>query len=200
MEKLFIQFFAKYFGRIAHNYIRQVRKYSGDPYYTHTERVHDIVMLHGGNAYQGAAAYLHDYREDVVTLLKFQQRWFALFVFESLYWTLFPTRVHELVTELTDVYTSEDYPVKQNPVWNRKWRKEMEAKRISQISDEAKTIKLADLFDNTESIVNDDADFAITYLKEKHHIMKGLWGGNHDLFVIVKKQLQENIDKLKVIV
>lgn len=186
---------AKWFGRAAHTFIRQRRKYSGVWYFTHTEAVHDIVMAHGGNKYQGAAAYLHDYREDVVTKLKAEGRWFWLNVFEFFYWSLFPERVHKLVTELTDVYTSENYPDN-----NRKWRKAKEAERISQISDEGQTIKLADLFNNTESIVNDDPDFAITYLKEKHHMMKGLYGGNHVLYMKVKKQLQESIDKLKVIV
>jgi hypothetical protein len=99
---------------------------------------------------------------------------------------------------LTDVYTSEAYPVKQNPLWNRKWRKANEAHRISEISDEGKTIKLADLFSNTLSIVKDDPDFAITYLKEKAHIIKGLHGGNPELYGKVKKQLNEAMTLLDV--
>jgi hypothetical protein len=118
-----------------------------------------------------------------------------------LFWLL-PDEVKNLVQELTDVYTSENYPVKQNPLWNRKWRKAQEAHRISQVSDAAKEIKLSDLFDNTASIVSEDADFAITYLKEKHHMMKGLHGYhvNRDLYHLVENQLKQNIDKLKVIV
>ena len=188
-----IEFCAKWFGRAAHGFIGQVRKYSGVSYYTHTEKVNKIVKAHCGNAYQGAACYLHDYREDVVTKLEADGRWFWLNVFEFFYWVLFPARVHKLVNELTDEFTSENYPEQ-----NRKWRKAQEANRISRISDEAKTIKLADLYDNTESIVNDDPKFAITYLKEKAVVMKGLHGGNRELYGIVKKQLDDGIIKLDV--
>lgn len=202
MKLSFVEFAAKWFGRIAHTYIGQRRKYSGVWYFTHTEAVHNTVMRFGGTKYQGAAAYLHDYREDVVTYLKAHGKFIALWVFETIYKILFPQVVRQLVIELTDIYTSEDYPVKQNPVWNRKWRKAQEAHRISQVSDAAKEIKLADLYDNTSSIVNEDADFAITYLKEKHHMMKGLRGYyvNRDLYHLVENQLKQNIDKLKVIV
>jgi hypothetical protein len=75
-----------------------------------------------------------------------------------------------------------------------------EAVRLSQISDDAKTIKLADLFHNTNSIVAEDEGFAKTYLKEKHRILKGLSGGNFSLHRLVKKQLKENIDKLRIVV
>lgn len=191
----FIEFAAKWFGRAAHTYIRQRRKYSDVWYYTHTEDVHDIVMAHGGNKYQGAASYLHDYREDVVThLIKHNQR-FALFVFEAFYWIVFPKRVTTLVKELTDIYTSENFPNQ-----NRKWRKTHEAERIAKISNEGKTIKLGDLFSNTRSIVESDPDFAITYLKEKHLMMKGLTTGNRELYGKVKKQMHDCIDKLNVVV
>lgn len=198
----FVEFAAKWFGRAAHTYIGQRRKYSGVWYFRHTEAVHDTVMRFGGTKYQGAAAYLHDYREDVVTYLKAHGKFIALWVFETVYKILFPLVVREMVIELTDVFTSENYPVKQNPEWNRKWRKAQEAHRISQISDASKEIKLADLFDNTSSIVSEDADFAITYLKEKHHVMKVLHGihVNKNLRHLVQNQLQENIDKLNVIV
>lgn len=196
----FVEFAAKWFGRIAHTYIGQRRKYSGVWYFRHTEAVHDTVMRFGGSRYQGAASYLHDYREDVVTYLKAHGKWIALWVFETIYKILFPLVVRELVIELTDVYTSENYPVKQNPLWNRKWRKAQEAHRISKISDAAKEIKLADLYDNTSSIVNEDADFAITYLKEKHYVMKFLHGEhvNRNLYHVVHAQMQKNIDLLKV--
>ena len=197
----FIEHYSKWLARAAHGYIGQKRKYSGVRYTIHTEAVHAIVMRYGGTPYQGAAAFLHDTFEDYVTKVKAEKRWIALYVFLFLFWLL-PRQVKQLVHELTDVYTSENYPVKQNPQWNRKWRKHQEAARIAKISDAAKEVKLSDLFDNTSSIVNEDADFAITYLKEKHHMMKGLHGYhvNRDLYHLVENQLKQNIDKLKVIV
>jgi len=49
--------------------------------------------------------------------------------------------------------------------------------------DEAKTIKLADLIHNTESIVQNDPGFARTYLKEKLLTLQGLRGGDPTLMV-----------------
>ena len=191
----FIEYYAKWFGRIAHTYIGQKRKYTGEWYFSHTEAVHDIVMAHGGTPEQGAAAYLHDYREDVVTWLKARNKTIVLFVFEWFY-NLFPASVRKLVNELTDVYTSENYPQTKRAI-----RKSFEAGRIAKISNEAKLIKLADLFHNTESIVSQDEKFAIVYLKEKFVIMKGLHGsGSPELYAKVENQLKESIDKLKVIV
>lgn len=194
-----IETFAKWFAFLAHGYIGQKRKYTGQRYTTHTEAVRNIVKKYGGTVYQGAAAYLHDYREDVVTHLRANKQWFALWFFEFLY-GFFPAQVRIYVAELTDIYTSEDFPVKENPLWNRKWRKAQEAARVSQISNEGKTIKLADLYHNTSSIVDEDVDFAITYLKEKHHMLKGLVGGNPELYAVVEKQMYKSIDLLGVIV
>ena len=191
----FIEHYAKWFARIAHGYIGHKRKYSGVRYTIHTEEVHDIVMAYGGNKYQGAAAFLHDFLEDVITKLQSENRWLALRFFGFLF-DILPEPVKKLVYELTDEFTSENYP-KQN----RAWRKTQQAHKTSQISGEGKMIKLADLFSNTASIVKDDPKFAITYLKEKSVMMKGLHGSGHpDLYAKVDKQLQENIDKLNVVV
>jgi len=100
-----------------------------------------------------------------------------------------------MVIELTDVFTSQAYPN-----LNRDKRKSLEAERISKISDNAQTVKLADLYSNTKSIVQDDPKFAITYLKEKHRMMKGLIRGNPILYAKVLKQLKDSIDLLGVIV
>lgn len=192
----FVEHYAKWLARTSHGYIRQKRKYTGERYAVHVEEVHDIVMAHGGTKYQGAAAFGHDEIENVVTKLQSENRWIALKIFWFLF-NLQPAQVKKLVYELTDEFTSENYPNQ-----NRAWRKTQEAHRISQISDESKTIKLADLFSNTASIIKDDPKFAITYLKEKHHMMKGLHGHhvNRDLYHLVENQLKQNIDKLKVIV
>ena len=185
---------AKHIAHIAHDSIGQRRKYSDEPYWTHTDAVAEIVAKFGGSDIQIAAAHLHDYREDVVTKLTADMRFDMLDKLEFEF-SKFPKAVQDLVVELTDVFTSEAYPD-----MSRKDRKIAEAARISQISDEAKTIKLADLFHNTNSIVAEDEGFAKTYLKEKHRVMQGLTGGNFTLYRIVAKQLKESIDKLAVIV
>lgn len=189
----FLNIFSRQYAHFAHNLIKQTRKYTGEPYHRHTDNVRKTVKTFGGNKYQLAAADLHDVREDVFTKLKADKRWFALWVMETIY-NWFPYQVRVLVSELTDVYTSENYPDK-----NRAWRKEREAFRISLISDEGKLIKLADLFDNTYSIVEHDKGFAITYLKEKARVMNGL-EIDSPLFLVVRAQLKINIDKLNIVV
>jgi len=172
---------AKLVAHTAHEAVGQVRKYTGEPYWVHTDAVARTVAAFGGSVAQQQAAHLHDTLED--TKLSF-----------GLIEAEFGTEVAILVHELTDLFTSENYP-KQN----REWRKAQEAARIATISDDAKLIKLADLYDNTFSIVAHDEGFAITYLKEKARVIKGL-NINNPLFAVVSEQLKNNLDKLAVVV
>lgn len=188
---------AKDFSHVAHDSIGQRRKYSLEPYWTHTDAVAEVVAKFGGTDVQIAAAHLHDYREDVVPKLLAEGRLELLDKLEFDY-NKFPKAVRELVDELTDVFTPEAYPD-----MNRAARHAAEAVRLTTISPEAKTIKLADMFHNTSSIVAEDEGFAKTYLKEKHHVivgLNGMEGGNPALLKIVRKQLQESVDKLAIIV
>lgn len=165
--------YSKVFGRIAHDSIEHKRKYSGEPYWTHTEAVADTIARIGGDDDSLQAAHLHDYREDVVTALLNSGRFETLGYLETMYHFKFNEKVKSLVSELTDVFTKERFPH-----LNRAKRKALEAERISRISNEAKTIKLADLIDNTKSITLNDPKFAETYLKEKAQLLKALVGGN----------------------
>jgi hypothetical protein len=56
-------------------------------------------------------------------------------------------------------------------------------------SPEAQTIKLADLIDNTSSIVERDPDFARVYLYEQAELMKVLTKGNPFLYAVAKKNI-----------
>ena len=85
--------------------------------------------------------------------------------------------VLRLVKELTDVYTTEDYPD-----INRKGRKEMEAMRLGKTSSKAQTIKYADLLDNGMDIMANDPKFGEVYLKEKSQILKYMNKGNIELY------------------
>lgn len=172
---------ARDFGRLAHDAVCQVRKYSGEPYWHHPEEVAETVSIYLQDEDAIIAAFLHDTIEDAkITFNDIKDK--------------FGLRTALFVNELTDIFTSENYP-KQN----RAWRKRHEAERLAGISNESKTIKLSDLKSNTKSIVDNDPEFAITYLKEKHRVMQSLVGGNPVLYAEVQKQLQENIDKLNVI-
>jgi (p)ppGpp synthase/HD superfamily hydrolase len=82
----------------------------------------------------------------------------------------FGKQVAALVADLTDVSRFED--------GNRQARKCIDREHTAKASPDAKTIKLADLIDNTRSIVAHDPDFAKVYLGEKRQLLKVLREGD----------------------
>ena len=159
---------AKQGSHEAHDSIKQVRKYSGEPYWTHTDKVAAIVATVTNDEEVIAAAHLHDVLEDVApTKPEYDRNWIQRW---------FGVRVLALVLDLTDVYTKEAFPDK-----NRAERKQLERERIGKTALEAKTIKLADLLDNTASIAEHDKDFAQVYLREKLELLPYLSDGNSEL-------------------
>ena len=133
----------------------QRRKYTGNPYFTeHCIPVADRVREMGGDENMIIAALLHDTVEDTdTTYAEIQER--------------FGSDVADLVHELTDRYTPEDYPD-----MNRAARKKAEAERLGKASPRAKLIKLCDMADNTKSIVMHDPGFATVYLREKAYLLE----------------------------
>jgi len=139
----------------------QRRKYTGDPYVIHCLRVAKLVQEVGGTDDMVAAALLHDTVEDCgVDILDIAQKFNPLV---ALY-----------VSGLTDVSKPED--------GNRAYRKEMDRQNMASQPAEVKTIKLADLIDNTESIVAHDPDFAKVYMAEKALLLQVLGDGNPVLY------------------
>ncbi len=94
---------------------------------------------------------------------------------------LFGNKVGDMVYALTDQYTPEKYPT-----YNRTYRKRKEADRIAVYSAEVQTIKLADMYENTRSIIDHDPAFAKTYLQEKAYLFDRLCKGNPVLRAMVK--------------
>lgn len=131
---------AKLFAHEAHDAIGQVRKYTGVPYWRHTDDVANLVSFVTSDPDVIAAAHLHDVIEDVYPI-KPQYNLGRI-------QTLFGLAVADLVEHLTDKYTKEYYPS-----WNRKIRKQAEAERLSQVPADAQTVKLADLISNGLDIV-----------------------------------------------
>lgn len=159
---------AKDYAHEAHDSIGQRRKYSNEPYWVHTDAVAQLVADVGCDEETVVAAHLHDILEDVWPKNpQFHpqaiERWFN-------------SHVLDLVLELTDKFTKKDYPH-----LNRKARKLLEHERIGSISIAAKTIKLADIIDNTRSIVASDKEFAMVYLREMLDLLPFLVDGNATL-------------------
>lgn len=169
---------AKQYAHDAHDSIEQKRKYTGEPYWVHTDAVADIVTQAGGTESMIVAAHLHDVLEDVRPTDK--TGYYQAHVIGS----LFGEDVLRLVWELTDVYTKE-----HRPAWNRAQRKEEELKRIAKISVEAKTIKLADIINNTDSILEHDKDFGRVYIRELLKLIPYLSEGNSHLLNIASSQI-----------
>ena len=128
----------------------QARKYTGESYWKHPMAVAEIVKSVPHTEEMIAAAWLHDVLEDT----------------ECTFPTLlaeFGIEVCELVVWLTDTSKPED--------GNRETRKAIDRAHLAEAPREAKTVKLADLIDNSKSITQYDPDFARVYLREKRLLL-----------------------------
>jgi (p)ppGpp synthase/HD superfamily hydrolase len=129
----------------------QTRKYIGTPYVEHPIAVAQIVARRGGSYDLQAAALLHDVVEDTPVTLEHLA-------------TLFPP----------DVVAAVEYMTDQCHDGNRRERKAAECARLATGTPEQQSLKLADLIDNTASIVEHDPKFAKTYLVEKRALLDAL--------------------------
>lgn len=147
------------FAAKAHADVRQVRKYTGEPYIVHPIEVMMITSTAGSVTEEMlAAALLHDVIEDTRVTLSEVERAFGL-------------NVATFVEELTE-------PSRPG---NRAERKKAEVSRLANISAEAQTIKLADLISNSRTIVDFDPRFAKVYLPEKANVLSVLTRGDRAL-------------------
>jgi guanosine-3',5'-bis(diphosphate) 3'-pyrophosphohydrolase len=119
---------------------------------------HDKEML--------AAAWLHDTVED------------AGVSFSDLL-EEFGTGVAWLVSDLTDVSRASD--------GKRAARKAVDRAHTAQASVRAKTIKLADLIDNSRNILEHDPKFARVYLPEKRLLLAVLTDGDPWLWTMADR-------------
>lgn len=165
------------FARKAHG--EQQRKYTKEAYIEHPKRVAQIVKTVPHTTEMICAAYLHDVVEDTpVSIEEIEQE--------------FGSKVAGLVHELTDEYIKENYQH-----LNRKNRKKKEVQRQAKMSPEAKTIKLADVIDNTRDIIKNDRDFARKYVPEMEALTEALQGGNFKLFMRACYEVQRGKIELR---
>ncbi len=159
---------AKGFAEYHHGLIGQKRKYTGEPYINHPAAVVKIVESIPHTKEMIAAAWLHDTVEDTNATLEDVRDEFGIYV-------------AELVEMLTDISKPSD--------GNRAYRKTIDRNHTASAYPDAKTIKLADLIDNTKSIVEHDSDFAKVYLAEKVLLLEVLKDGDPKLWEIAKNQI-----------
>jgi (p)ppGpp synthase/HD superfamily hydrolase len=145
----------------AHGSINQIRKYTGEPYIVHPVEVMEIVKSVPHTDEMLAAALLHDTVEDTDVTLDDIEREFG-------------SDIAELVSSLTDISKPSD--------GNRAKRKEIDRMHTANAPAAAKTIKLADLISNSDSIVKYDKHFASVYMREKAQLLEVLKEGDSTLW------------------
>lgn len=161
---------ARVFATAAHHAAGNVRKYTGEPYINHHAAVVALVSSVPHTPEMLAAAWLHDTVEDTgVSFGVIEQE--------------FGAEVADMVEMLTDVSHAND-----GLRWHRK-RKDRE--HTARASPAAKTIKLADLIDNTRSIVERDKDFAKVYMEEKALLLAVLTEGDPALLAMARARVDE---------
>lgn len=164
---------ARQFTALAHE--GQKRKYTGEPYVVHPIAVADLVRSVPHTPAMIAAALLHDVVEDTPTTLDEIER---VFGFE----------VAVLVEMLTDVSNPSD--------GNRAARKAIDREHTAKASPAAKTIKLADLIENSKSIMAHDPAFAKVYLVEKALLLEVLREGDATLWAMAAEIVRNHAPQL----
>ncbi len=148
---------AREFATRAHAATDQRRKYTREPYIVHPAEVARLVTSVSDDMAMICAAWLHDVVEDTavsITEIEFE----------------FGDDIAQLVADLTDVSTPAD--------GNRKKRKLIDLEHTQAASPRAKTVKLADLIDNSSSIALHDPGFARIYMAEKKRLLRVLQEGD----------------------
>lgn len=171
-------------AREAHG--SQRRKYTNELYLVHPQRVMRTLQTFTERLSVLSAALLHDVLEDTrVTAPDLQAELDQLMPLNQARHTLM------LVEELTDEYTNHNYPD-----LNRSSRKALEAKRLSEVSAEAQTVKYADIIDNNREIMQHDPGFGRVYSRECLHLLEVMTRGEGRLrqraFTILEQNLSHS--------
>lgn len=141
---------AEVFATAAHGAIDQRRKYTNAPYITHPEAVVRLVQsVEGHTVKMVCAAWLHDVLEDTKVQTSDINHYFD-------------DQITNMVLNLTDC---------GHEFGNRATRKAIDRRRLAGASAEVQTIKVADMIDNTSTIVQFDPEFAKVYLREKRALL-----------------------------
>lgn len=152
---------ARRFATKWHGSIDQRRKYTNEPYIHHASAVAAIVRRVTDDQEMLAAAWLHDVVEDTPCSLEEIEQAFG-------------AAVAALVAALTSPSRPED--------GDRAERKAIDLAHLAKAPPRAKTIKLADIIDNTSTVRERDPAFAEIYLAEKRAQLDVLLEGDATLW------------------
>lgn len=158
------------FATAAHAAVGQKRKYGGQDYIVHPIAVMELVQSVPHDENMLAASLLHDVVEDTQVTIELIREQFG-------------DDIAELVDWLTDVSRPED--------GNRAFRKAKDCAHTAQAPARAKTIKLADLLDNSKSIGKFDPSFWRIYKREKEALLAVLTEGDPTLYAMAAGHVKE---------
>jgi hypothetical protein len=161
---------ARRYATEMHERINQRRKYTLAPYDVHLKAVADLVATVTADPEMIAAAWLHDTVEDTPATFEDLEREFG-------------KQIMLLVMDLTDISRPGD--------GNRAARKEIDRRHLAGASPQAKTIKLADLIDNTRDIAKHDPRFSRVYLPEMFGLLEVLSEGDPKLYLKAQKTVAD---------
>jgi len=152
----------------------QFRK-GGEPYIHHPVRVAGYARLYIASEATLflPAAYLHDTLEDCPAV-----------TYEILK-NKFGVLVADVVRELTNVYTKNDYPN-----YKRRERKIMEHERLGKCSRIAQQLKLCDRLDNImDRLMYQDLDWSARYIRETYDLLEKIGSANEELTSVIKERI-----------
>ena len=161
---------ARRYATTAHTQINHRRKYTSQPYDVHLQAVARRVASVSEDPAMVAAAWLHDTVEDTPATFEDIEREFG-------------GDVAALVRDLTDISKPSD--------GNRAARKALDLQHLATVSPRAKTIKLADIIDNSLDICSHDSGFGRVYLGEARALLEVLREGDPRLLAEAEKSLAE---------
>ena len=155
---------AREFAAMAH--AGTFRKWTGEPYVEHPERVAARIAALGFGPEVIAAAFLHDVVEDTHISA-------AVIAVE------FGPKVAALVAEVTKPKIPGD----------KETRRAAMRQHLAGSSYEGASIKLADMIDNSANVAEHDPEFAAGYLAEMRRIAPELAHGHPELVVELMRNL-----------
>jgi (p)ppGpp synthase/HD superfamily hydrolase len=170
----------------------QMRRYAKERYIVHPIRVMELVREYSVEVPMLAAALLHDVLEDTPVTADQLKSFLDSVMSKDL-----SEKTFLLVEELTDVYVKSAYPK-----MNRRTRRTREAERLNEVSEDAHTIKYADIIDNVQDVSCLEADFALTYMRESKQLLSFITRGNPELYSraieVIDKSMKEHFTKANI--
>ena len=170
---------AEFVAMGAHTKVSQTRKYTGEPYYTHPKAVVERVMTVSHSPAMLCAAWLHDVLDD--TAAAGANADFLRLTFGN------------EVAQMVQVLSAPELP----GTASRQAKKLAYAEQLREQSVDVKSVKLADLWHNYESLVARDAKFAASYVPQGFLMLDAVKGGDPELYYQARLVLEKARAELK---